>query len=125
MTSGSQIWVETPFSEIESGEDEETNPGVYGRAFTHWLADRLKARGESVDQIVAEDWSSPQFAVEAKLVDEINEKFDHLNRAYVGNSHGSFDLRTSARAWRPSNRMVWRGRNTTRSFGWFVRCISS
>jgi hypothetical protein len=56
MTAAPQIWVETPFFEIESGEDEETNPGVYGRAFAHWLADRLKARGESVEQIVTEDW---------------------------------------------------------------------
>jgi hypothetical protein len=55
MTSH-QLWVETSFFEIEPGEDEETNPGVYGRAFAHWLAERLKARGESVEQIVAEDW---------------------------------------------------------------------
>jgi hypothetical protein len=56
VTSAPQIWVETSFFEIETGEDQETNPGVYGRAFAHWLADRLKARGESVEQIVAEDW---------------------------------------------------------------------
>lgn len=51
----SQIWVETSFFEIEPGEDQETNPGVYGRAFAHWLADRLRSRGEPVEQVLAED----------------------------------------------------------------------
>jgi hypothetical protein len=26
---------------VEPGEDRETNPGVYGRSFADWLADRL------------------------------------------------------------------------------------
>lgn len=51
-----QNWVETPFFEIEPGEDRETNPGVYGRAFARWLADGLRARGESVEQVLAKDW---------------------------------------------------------------------
>lgn len=56
MTSALQIWVQTSFFEIEPGEDQETNPGIYGRAFANWIAERLKARGESVKEIVAEDW---------------------------------------------------------------------
>lgn len=56
MTSTLPIWVATSFFEIEPGEDQETNPGVYGRAFAWWLADRLRARGEPVEQVLAEDW---------------------------------------------------------------------
>ena len=56
MTSAQRLWVETPFFEVEPSEDQETNPGVYGRAFARWLADRLRARGEPVEQVLAEDW---------------------------------------------------------------------
>ena len=56
MASMSQIWVETSFFKVEPGEDQETNPGIYGRAFAHWLADRLRARGEPVEQVLTEDW---------------------------------------------------------------------
>ena len=48
--------METSFFEIEPDEDAETNPGVYGRAFARWIAERLKERGESVEEIVSEDW---------------------------------------------------------------------
>lgn len=56
MTSLPQLCVATSFFEIEPSEDAETNPGIYGRAFANWIAERLKAHGESVEEIVAEDW---------------------------------------------------------------------
>ena len=41
---------QSPLLEFESsafavmpGEDEETNPGIYGKALAQWLADRLRA----------------------------------------------------------------------------------
>ncbi|HBZ71581.1 MAG TPA: hypothetical protein DEP35_18395 [Deltaproteobacteria bacterium] len=51
-----QIWARTTFFQVEPGEEEQTNPGVYGRAFAHWLAEKLKARGEAVREILPEDW---------------------------------------------------------------------
>lgn len=56
MTSAPHIWVQTSFFQIESGEDEQTNPGIYGRALANWLAEKLKARGEPVQKILSEDW---------------------------------------------------------------------
>jgi len=56
VTSTRPIWVATSFFEVEPGEDQETNPGIYGRAFARWLADRIRARGEPVEQVLAEDW---------------------------------------------------------------------
>ncbi|MGO8934105.1 MAG: hypothetical protein ACLP0B_00585 [Steroidobacteraceae bacterium] len=56
MTSLPQLCVATSFFEIEPSEDRDTNPGIYGRAFANWIAERLKERGESVEEIVSEDW---------------------------------------------------------------------
>jgi hypothetical protein len=56
VTPAPSIWVETPFFKIEPGEDRDTNPRRYGRAFAHWLAQELAGRGEPFQQIVAEDW---------------------------------------------------------------------
>jgi hypothetical protein len=41
---------------IEPGEDETTNPGIYGKQFAAWIAERLRARGEGVAGVVAEDF---------------------------------------------------------------------
>src|SRR5689334_9001633 len=38
------------------GEDDETNPGIFGRAFTEWLADRLRSESYEVKRLVAEDF---------------------------------------------------------------------
>jgi hypothetical protein len=51
-----QIWAHTSFFRVEPGEDEQTNPGCYGRAFANWVAEKLKGRGESVHEVLAEDW---------------------------------------------------------------------
>jgi hypothetical protein len=51
VTLTPQLWVETSFFEIEPGEDADTNPGIYGRAFANWTAERLKAHGESIEKI--------------------------------------------------------------------------
>ena len=41
--------------EIEPGEDEEINPGIYGKSLALWLSIQLKAYGYEVE-IVEEDW---------------------------------------------------------------------
>ena len=41
--------------EIEQGEDEETNPGCYGKALAEWLAARLTPFGYETS-VVPEDW---------------------------------------------------------------------
>jgi hypothetical protein len=43
------------------GEDEETNPGIYGKALAQWLAEQLAAAGFSPQAVIAEDfgWCVP------------------------------------------------------------------
>jgi hypothetical protein len=41
---------------VEAGEDQETNPGIYGKALASWMAEKLKARGVPVESMVAEDF---------------------------------------------------------------------
>lgn len=43
------------------GEDEDTNPGIYGKALAQWLAGQLGAAGFSVGDVIAEDfgWCVP------------------------------------------------------------------
>lgn len=41
--------------DIHVGEDEETNPGVYGKELANWLSTRLREAGYDTE-IVAEDW---------------------------------------------------------------------
>ena len=40
----------------ESGEDSETNPGLFGKALAAWLGDRLADGGHVVEGQVAEDF---------------------------------------------------------------------
>ena len=37
-------------------EDAGTNPGRFGRAFANFVADGLRARGESVEAVAPEDF---------------------------------------------------------------------
>ena|SRR5215475_5103977 len=41
--------------EIEPGEDQEINLGIYGKSLALWLSRQLKSNGYEVD-IVEEDW---------------------------------------------------------------------
>ena len=44
------------FFQVEPGEDAQTNPGIFGKALAHWLAEQLRRRGVPVLDVVAEDW---------------------------------------------------------------------
>lgn len=43
------------------GEDEETNPGIYGKALAVWLGERLRAVGVCAGTVIGEDfgWCVP------------------------------------------------------------------
>jgi hypothetical protein len=47
---------ESPAFPVIPGEDEETNPGIYGKALAEWLAEQLRAAGLSVNDVFAEDF---------------------------------------------------------------------
>ena len=49
-------WFTSSLFEVEPGEDEEINPGRYGRQLAVWLKSQLETRGYSVEPIIAEDW---------------------------------------------------------------------
>jgi len=46
---------------VEPGEDEHTNPGIYGRALAQWLTEQLRTQGFPAGEIIAEDfgWCIP------------------------------------------------------------------
>ena len=49
-------WFKSDLFEIEPGEDEETNPGCYGRQLSHWLKDKFSKLGYEVEEVIPEDW---------------------------------------------------------------------
>lgn len=56
MSLSNQILIKSTSFAVEEGEDSETNKGVYGKAFSQWLASKLKENGEEVIDVTAEDW---------------------------------------------------------------------
>ena len=42
--------------EVAPGEDEETNPGIFGKALAAWLAEQLSSAGYTTREIIAEDF---------------------------------------------------------------------
>ena len=46
---------------ITPGEDERTNPGIFGQALANWVAGQLRTRGLQVGDVIAEDfgWCVP------------------------------------------------------------------
>jgi hypothetical protein len=49
-------WFKSSKFEIEPGEDEQINPGIYGRQLAAWLKSRLEDLGYAVEDIINEDW---------------------------------------------------------------------
>jgi hypothetical protein len=43
------------------GEDEETNPGIYGKTLAGWLGEQLRLAGVAAENVIAEDfgWCVP------------------------------------------------------------------
>lgn len=53
---GDGYWFTSSRFEIEPGEDDEINPGIYGKQVAEWLRSRLEERGYTVEPIINEDW---------------------------------------------------------------------
>lgn len=51
-----RIFFKSELFEIEQGEDDETNPGLYGRQLASWLRDKFDNIGYKVEEIIPEDW---------------------------------------------------------------------
>jgi len=49
-------WFKSSLFEIEPGEDDEINPGIYGRQLASWLKRKLEGAGYAVDDVINEDW---------------------------------------------------------------------
>ncbi|WP_202840739.1 hypothetical protein [Luteimonas saliphila] len=49
-------WFTSNLFTVEPGEDEEVNPGRYGRQLAIWLKAQLKQCDYSVEPVIAEDW---------------------------------------------------------------------
>jgi hypothetical protein len=54
MTRG--YWFTSDLFQIQKGEDEETNPGCYGKELGNWLCEKLKSFGYDVEELIPEDW---------------------------------------------------------------------
>jgi hypothetical protein len=61
MMQSSVLHFESSTFAITPGEDERTNPGIFGQALAHWVAGQLRVRGLQVGDVVAEDfgWCVP------------------------------------------------------------------
>ncbi len=56
MEERNGYFFESSLFEIEVGEDEETNPAIYGKALAHWLAEKFKSIGYNDAEAGPEDW---------------------------------------------------------------------
>jgi hypothetical protein len=61
MTQSPVLEFESSAFAVAPGEDDVTNPGVYGKALAQWLAQQLRAVGFSTGDVIAEDfgWCVP------------------------------------------------------------------
>jgi hypothetical protein len=61
MSQGPLLRFESSAFAVVPCEDEQTNPGIYGNALAHWLADQLRASGVPAGTVFGEDfgWCIP------------------------------------------------------------------
>jgi hypothetical protein len=61
MMQTSLLHFESSTFAITPGEDERTNPGIFGQALANWVAGQLRTRGLQVGGVIAEDfgWCVP------------------------------------------------------------------
>lgn len=60
-------WLKSSMFSVETGEDQETNPRIYGRQFADWLASELRERGYPLAHAVAMDWGRCVICAEKPL----------------------------------------------------------
>lgn len=60
-TQSSLLEFESSAFPVSPGEDEETNPGIYGRALAQWLVEQLRTAGFQAGDVISEDfgWCVP------------------------------------------------------------------
>ena len=56
MSANPQVTFQTDFFKPIAGEDEESNPGRYGKALAQWLEEKLSERGVAIEGVIAEDF---------------------------------------------------------------------
>ena len=61
MSQSPLLLFESSAFAVVPGEDEQTNPGIYGNALAHWIADQLSASRVPAGTVFAEDfgWCVP------------------------------------------------------------------
>ena len=50
------FWFTSTLFNVVSGEDKETNPGMYGKELGQWLCIQLEAKGYDRVHLIPEDW---------------------------------------------------------------------
>lgn len=70
---------------VTAGEDEETNPGIYGKALAQWLAEQLREAGFQAGDIISEDfgWCVPVASAPHSLYVVCASTGDAPDRWYV------------------------------------------
>ncbi len=56
MSTPQQVYFRSTLFRVEPGEEEEVNPGRYGRQLAYWLKDRFAGLGYRDPEVIAEDW---------------------------------------------------------------------
>ncbi len=56
MGMGKQVTFTTTYFKPVAGEEEDTNPGRFGKALSQWLANGLNEHGLAVEGIIPEDF---------------------------------------------------------------------
>lgn len=49
------FWFKTDLFEVDEGEDEETNPRMYGRHLSNWIRQEFADVGSEVEEVIPEE----------------------------------------------------------------------